>query len=49
MSDKTPSRRIPGDIPEHHTRLAARLRATASVKALLLEEAKRAERMAELT
>jgi len=55
MSDKTPPRGLPGDVPDHHAQLATRLRAlaadatTASVKALLLEEAKREERIAALS
>jgi len=59
MSDKTPPRGLPGDVPDHHAQLATRLRAlaadattasvNASVKALLLEEAKREERIAGLS
>jgi hypothetical protein len=52
MSDKTPSRRLPGGGPYEHTLSATRLRAlaadatTGSLKARLLEEAKRLERIA---
>jgi hypothetical protein len=54
MSDKTPSRRLLGDTPDHHTRLATRLRTLAAdattgpLKARLLEEAEREERLAKL-
>jgi hypothetical protein len=54
MSDKTPSRRLLGDVLDPHTRSATRLRAlaadatTAPVKVRLLEEAKREERIAKL-
>ena len=43
MSDKTPSRELPSDIPDHHTRQSAHLRVlasnatTAPLKARLLE------------
>jgi hypothetical protein len=54
MSDRTPSRVLPGDEPNHHERLATRLRAlaadatTGALKARLLEEAEREERLARL-
>jgi hypothetical protein len=52
MSDKTPSRKLPGDAPDHHTLSATRLRVLAAdattgpLKARLLEEAERLERIA---
>jgi hypothetical protein len=52
MSEQTPSRELPGD--PHHTRQAAHLRelaanaTTGPLKARLLEEAERLERLAKL-
>ena len=49
MSDRTPSRRLSGDGPDHHTLSATRLHALAAdvttgpLKARLLEEAERLE------
>jgi hypothetical protein len=54
MSDKTPSRTVASDGPNPHERLATRLRAlaadatTGALKARLLEEAEREERIAKL-
>jgi hypothetical protein len=54
MSDKTPSRRLPGDVLDPHTQSVTRLRTLAAdattgpLKARLLEEAEREERLAKL-
>jgi hypothetical protein len=54
MSEQTPSRELQGDAPDHHTRQAAHLRelaanaTTGPLKARLLEEAERLERLAKL-
>jgi hypothetical protein len=54
MSDEKPSWAPPGDVPNHHERLATRLRAlaadatTGALKSRLLEEAQREERLAKL-
>jgi hypothetical protein len=54
MSDKTPSRGLPRDVLSNHARLATRLRTLAAdvttgpLKARVLEEAEREERLAKL-